>query len=54
MTLNIFVRYNHEILLIKDAKPNEERDVVCYNRELVITVIVKTEFDCTPNFLNVT
>jgi len=35
---NIFVCYNHEILLIKDAKPNQELDVVCYNREFVINI----------------
>ncbi len=46
MILNIFERYNHDILLIKDAKPNLELDVVRYNREFVITVIVITEFDC--------
>jgi len=37
------VRYKHVILLVKDAKPNQ---VVCYNREFVVTMIVITEFDC--------
>ena len=44
--LNIFVHYKHEISLIKDVKPNQGLDFVCYNREFVITVIVITEFDC--------
>jgi hypothetical protein len=38
--------YKHEILLKKDAKPNQEAEFVRYNREVVITVIVITEFDC--------
>ncbi len=42
----IFVRYNHEISLVNYARPNQEIDFVCYNREFVITVIVITEFDC--------
>ena len=41
------VRYKHEISLVKDARPNQEVELVRYNREFVITVIVKTEFDCT-------
>jgi len=45
--LNISVRYKHEISLIKGAKPNKKLDIVRYNREFVITVIVITEFDCT-------
>jgi hypothetical protein len=32
--------------LIKYAKPNQEVEVVRYNREFVVTVIVITEFDC--------
>ena len=40
------VRYKHEILLRKDTKPNQKVEVVRYNREFVITVIVITEFDC--------
>ena len=43
---NIFVRYKHEILLVKDAKPNQEVDFVRCSREFVITMIVITEFDC--------
>jgi len=38
--------YMHEILLIKGAKPNQKLDIVRYNREFVVTVIVITEFDC--------
>ncbi len=45
----IFVRYKHEILLKKYAKPNQKVEVVRYNREFVITVIVITEFDCICN-----
>ena len=44
---NIVVRYKHEISLIKDAKPNQAVNVVRYNREFVIAVIIITEFDCT-------
>ena len=44
MIFNIFVRYKHEIMLRKDAKPNQELDFVRYNREFVITVIVITSF----------
>jgi len=40
-------RYKHEISLVKDAKPNQEVEVVRYNREFVVIVIVITEFDCT-------
>ena len=40
------VRYNHEIILIKHAKPNQVCYYVRYNRVFVITVIVITEFDC--------
>ncbi len=43
------VHYNHEILLIKHAKPNQLCYYVRYNRVFVITVIVKTEFDCNSN-----
>ncbi len=35
----------HEILLVKDAKTNHEVELVCYNREFVITVIIITKFD---------
>ena len=45
----IVVRYNHEISLTKYAKPNQEFKVVRYNREIVITVIVITEFGCSLN-----
>jgi hypothetical protein len=45
--LGFFVRYSHEILLVNYAKPNQEIDIVRYNREFVITVIVITEFDCS-------
>ncbi len=41
------VRYNHEILPVKHAKPNQPTYFVRYNRVFVITVIVITEFDCT-------
>jgi len=44
--LKIFVCSKHEILLIKDAEPNQQLHFVRYNREFVITVIVITEFDC--------
>ncbi len=37
--------YKHEISLVKDAKPNQEVEVVRYNHEFVVTVIVITEFD---------
>ncbi len=40
------VRYKHEISLRKDAKPNQKVELVRYNREFVVTVIVITEFDC--------
>jgi len=46
VNLRIFVRYNHEILLIKHAKPNEATHFVRYNRVFVVVVIVLTEFDC--------
>jgi len=44
MALNFktFVRYHHEVYLIKCAKPNQATCFVHYNR-----VIVITEFDCT-------
>ena len=48
---NIFVRYKHEISLVKDAKPNQEVDFVRCCREFVITVIVITEFDCNSFLL---
>jgi len=41
------VRYKHEISLRKDVKPNQKVELVSYNREFVVTVIVITEFDCT-------
>ena len=41
------VSYKHETSLVKDTKPNQEVELVCYNREFVITVIVITEFDCS-------
>jgi len=41
------VHYNHDILLIKHAKPNQLCYSVRYNRVFVITVIVITEFDCS-------
>ncbi len=44
--LILFVRYNHEILLINYAKPNQKHGFVRYNREFAITVIAITEFDC--------
>ncbi len=44
--LSNFDRYKRESLLKKDAKPNQDVKFVRYNRELVITVIVITEFDC--------
>ena len=47
-----FVCYNHEILLIKYAKPNQTTHFVRYNRVFVITVIVITEFDCNFNVLS--
>ena len=46
MILNTSVHYKHEISLIKYAKPNQEADIVRYNSEFVVTVIVITEFDC--------
>jgi hypothetical protein len=42
-----YVRYKHEILLKKDAKPNQEADLVL--NDFVINVIVITEFDCSFN-----
>ncbi len=39
-----YVRYRHQISLVKDAKPNQEVEVVHYNREFVVTVIVITKF----------
>jgi len=42
------VRYIHEIILIKHAKPNQVGCFVCYSRVFVISVIVITEFDCRP------
>ena len=42
----IAVRHKHELLSIKDARPNQEVKFVRYNREFVITVIVITEFGC--------
>ncbi len=43
----IFIRYKRAILLKIYAKPNQKVEVVRYNRELVITVIVLIEFDCS-------
>ena len=45
------VRYKHEISLLKHAEPNQVMEVVRYNREFVIAVIVITEFDCNLVFL---
>jgi len=45
--LNISVRYKDEILLVKDAKPNQQLDIVRCSYVFVITVIVITEFDFT-------
>jgi hypothetical protein len=45
MILILFVRYKHEILMVKYAKPNQKLGFVRYNREFAITVIVITEFD---------
>jgi hypothetical protein len=52
MLLLFFVRYKHQISLVNYAKPNQNVEVVHYNREFVITVIVKTEFDCSQNNAN--
>jgi hypothetical protein len=41
-----FVCYNPEICLLQHAEPNQATIFVHYNRVYVITVIVKTEFDC--------
>ena len=46
MILRKSVRYKHEILSIKDAKPKQEDDFGRYNYEFTITVMVITEFDC--------
>ncbi len=51
--LVIFVRYNRDISLVSYAKPNQLMDVVRYNREFVITVIVITEFDCIQILINI-
>ena len=40
------VRYIHEVILIKHAKPNQVCYFVRYNRVFIITVIVITELDC--------
>jgi hypothetical protein len=42
ITVNLIIveSYKHEILSIKDAKPNQEVDIVRYNRDFVITVIL--------------
>ena len=45
------VRYKHETLLKKDAKPNQEVEFVRYNHEFVITVIVITKFDSITELL---
>jgi hypothetical protein len=42
----VFVRYKHETLCIKFAKPNQTSWFVRYNLVFAITVIVITEFDC--------
>ncbi len=49
--LIFFVRYKHEILMVKYAEPNQKLGFVRYNREFAITVIVITEFDCKKNQL---
>ena len=40
------VRYNHEIILIKYAEPNQATHFIRYFCVFVITVIVITVFDC--------
>ena len=40
------IRYNHETLLVKHAKPNQLTQFVSNNCVFVITVIAITEFDC--------
>jgi len=47
VNFRIFVRYDHDILLIKHAKPNQATHFVRYIRVFVVTVIVITEFDCS-------
>ncbi len=44
--LILFVRYKHETLMVKYAKPNQKLGFVHYNRDFAITVIDITEFDC--------
>jgi len=39
------VRYKHEISLLKDAKPSQEVELVCYNRAFVIT-----KLDCSVKY----
>ena len=46
-----FVRYNHETLLIKHAKPNQAKYFVRYNRVFVVTMIVITELDIISKLL---
>ncbi len=54
MILSKIVRYSREIqkkfftitVTLKQAEPNQATDYVRYNRVLVVTVIVITEFDC--------
>jgi hypothetical protein len=43
------VHYNRENLLVKDVKPNQEVEFICYDLFAIsryITMIVITEFDC--------
>ncbi len=44
--LILIVRYNHDILMVNYAKPNQKLGFVLYNREFAITMIVITEFEC--------
>ena len=44
--MNLVVRFEHEISIRKDAKPNHlDLDFVRYDPEFVITVIVINEFN---------
>ncbi len=51
MNLNIVVHYKHEISLKKHAQPNQGDGLIYCNREIVITVIVITEFDCNYTWI---
>jgi hypothetical protein len=44
------VRYNHENILLKHAKPNQVWYFVRHSRVFIITVIVIIEFECITNF----